>query len=161
MSTFVVKMFENLTGGYTYTGSSGKTYSASDSLAGLGVEFRVPSQYNRGAQFSLTYMDANSVGREVTNGPVSQGAKAWLAAQATCIYAGPRRPEPKVVDAKPGDLIVCPELDVVFRVTAGSRWEDPSAEVVTAPAATEDFSELVAGVNAQPKAYRSESYYSS
>jgi hypothetical protein len=159
MTTHVIRLTE-MPGrlGYSWGDTAGRTYK-SGSLDGTGVVFRVPSQYNRGATFSLTYMDADSVGRDETAGPLHQGARAWLNAEATVIAAWPI-PRDKVINAEIGDLIVVPALDLVLRVTPGTRWSDPSVEVVAAPPATEDYSELIETENAKPRQYPSEAWLS-
>jgi len=159
MTTHFVR-FREKPSGYSWRETVGKTYEADGTLDGYGVVFAVPSQYNRGARFGLTYLDANFVGRDETAGPLTQGARAWLSALPTVIYAGPRMPEPRVVQAQPGDLIVDEKLDVVVRITPGTRWSDPGAEVLAAPPATEDYSELIATENAKPREYPSEAYLS-
>lgn len=159
MATVIIDLIENYTSyGFSPTG---KLWKSGEATGGAGVEFEVPGYGPRYTRYVLNFWDANCVGRDEFQGPVSQGASATLSAQAAVISATPFA-KPKLVAVQPGDLIVDPKLDLVLKVLAvapGVNYPKyPGVEIVSCQPATADYSEIVAAENAKPKQYVSESY---
>lgn len=156
-----IDMIENYTNYGPEAAPAGRMYHSSTATGGKGVEFTIVGQryQTRGTVFSLSYWDANCVGREVTGGDYRQAAHASFQPQATVIAAEPFA-KPEVVTVNIGDVLVCPALDLVVKIVDGGRWADPKAEILSCPAATVDYSELITELNARPKPYVSESWLS-
>jgi hypothetical protein len=153
-----IPMIENYTN-YGF-GEAGKMYHSADTF-GQGVVFKYAGRcQNTGATFSLSFYDANCVGRDETGGPVAQGPRGYLSAQAVMIASTPVKRPRVVATLEVGDYVVLEGLDTILRVRAPKLLHDPDLEVITTPEPTVDYSDLVAAENAKPKREVSEAWLS-